>query len=105
MSCLFLRAYLETKEDRFLTAAEDGVKVFNISSIDCRVRAVFMDKFELYEEYPTNPSTFILNGFMYSLLGLNDLKSVSVKLKDEVRRLYLSGLRSLEAMLPKLPQK
>ena len=76
--------------------------MFNISSTDGGVKAVFMDKFEWYEEYPTNPSTFILNGFMYSLLGLYDLKSVSVKLKAEVWRLYLylSGLISLEAMLP-----
>ena len=38
----------------------------------------------------------------HSLLGLYDLKSVSVKLKAEVWRLYLylSGLISLEAMLP-----
>lgn len=97
---VLVRAYLETKDDRFLTAAEEGVNVFNISSRDGGVRAVFMDKFEWYEEYPTNPSTFILNGFMYSLLGLYDLKSVSVKLKAEVQRLYHSGLRSLEAMLP-----
>lgn len=74
--------------------------MFNISSSEGGVRAVFMDKYEWYEEYPTNPPTFILNGFMYSLLGLYDLKSVSVKLKAEVRRLYQSGLRSLEAMLP-----
>lgn len=97
---VLVRAYLETKDDRFLTAAEAGVKVFNISSSEGGVRAVFMDKYEWYEEYPTNPPTFILNGFMYSLLGLYDLKSVSVKLKAEVRRLYQSGLRSLEAMLP-----
>ena len=37
-----------------------------------------MDKYEWYEEYPTNPLTFILNGFMCLLLGLYDLKSVSV---------------------------
>ena len=75
---VLVRAYLETKEDRILTAAEDGVKFFNT----------------------TNPSTFILNGFMYSLLGLYDLKSVSVKLKIEILKLYLSSLRSLEAMIP-----
>ena len=95
-----MRAFLETKDERFLAAAEDGLKVFNMSSREGGVRTVFMDKYEWYEEYPTNPSTFILNGFMYSLLGLYDLKSVSVKLKAEVQRLYQSGLRSLEAMLP-----
>ena len=39
---VLVRAYLETKDDRFLKAAEDGVKVFNISSSEGGVRAVFM---------------------------------------------------------------
>ena len=29
-----------------------------------------------YEEYPTSPPTFTLNGFMYSLLGLADLRGL-----------------------------
>ena len=73
-----VRAYLESKDDRCLAAAEDGVRVFSISSSEGGVRAVLMDKYEWYEEYPTNPPTFILNGFMYSLLGLYDLIKVSV---------------------------
>lgn len=29
------------------------------------------------EEYPTTPSSFVLNGFMYSLIGLYDLKETA----------------------------
>ena len=97
---VLVRAFLATKDPAYLAAAEDGAKVFNVSSRQGGVRAVFLDKYVWYEEYPTNPSTFILNGFMYSLLGLYDLKTVSVKLKDEAERLYLAGLESLAAMLP-----
>ena len=97
---VLVRAFLATKDPAYLAAAEDGAKVFNVSSRQGGVRAVFLDKYVWYEEYPTNPSTFILNGFMYSLLGLYDLKTVSVKLKDEAERLYSAGLESLAAMLP-----
>ena len=62
------------------------------------------------EEYPTNPATFVLNGFMYSLLGLFDLSDMLVKTKlaeDEHEKTFLrvdelleDGLSSLKAMLP-----
>ncbi len=35
--------------------------------------AEFLGSLPWYEEYPTSPSTFILNGFIYSLLGTNIL--------------------------------
>lgn len=31
------------------------------------------DKIVWYEEYPTTPGLFVLNGFIYSLIGLYDL--------------------------------
>jgi len=95
---VLVRAYLNSGKNEYLAAAEKAIKVFNISSIDGGVKAVFMDKHVWYEEYPTNPSTFILNGFMYSLLGLYDLKTV--KPGSEARQLYKSGLESLQALLP-----
>lgn len=33
------------------------------------VAAEFLGSLPWYEEYPTTPATFILNGFIYSLLG------------------------------------
>ena len=33
------------------------------------VVAEFLSSLPWYEEYPTSPPTFILNGFIYSLLG------------------------------------
>ena len=59
---------------RYLEAAEAALSPFLISSSQPGgIRAVFMNQFHWYEEYPTNPSTFILNGFIYSLIGLFDL--------------------------------
>ena len=73
---VLVRAFLNSGDQKYLAAAEKAVGVFNVSSTEGGVRAVFMDKHVWYEEYPTNPPTFILNGFMYSLLGLYDLKTV-----------------------------
>jgi len=97
---VLVRAFISTRDERYLTAAEDAVALFNISSRDGGVKAVFMDRYVWYEEYPTSPPSFILNGFMYSLLGLYDLQSVSVKLHAHVSQLFKAGLESLAAMLP-----
>eukprot|EP00092_Neocalanus_flemingeri_P004031 GFUD01004338.1.p1 GENE.GFUD01004338.1~~GFUD01004338.1.p1 ORF type:complete len:566 (+),score=104.01 GFUD01004338.1:934-2631(+) len=95
---VLVRAFLTSGDQKYLAAAEKAVGVFNVTSSEGGVRAVFMDKHPWYEEYPTNPPTFILNGFMYSLLGLYDLKSIS---KGKVaKHLYESGLESLMALLP-----
>ena len=97
---VLVRAWTITKDPRYLAAAEAGSRVFNISSTHGGVKAVFLDKYTWFEEYPTNPPTFILNGFIYSLLGLYDLKTVSTKLKVQISQLFQSGLDSLAAMLP-----
>jgi len=95
---VLVRAYLTSGDKEYLAAAERAIGVFNISSIDGGVKAMFMDQHVWYEEYPTIPSTFILNGFMYSLLGLYDLKTV--KPGSLAKQLYERGLESLQALLP-----
>ena len=97
---VLVRAYANTKDERYLRAAEAGLAVFNISSQQGGVKAMFMEKYVWYEEYPTNPPTFILNGFMYSLLGLYDLKTVSHRMRQQAEELYQAGIESLAAMLP-----
>ena len=97
---VLVRAFISTQDDRYLIAAEDALTLFNISSREGGFKAVFMDRYVWYEEYPTSPTSFILNDFLYSLLGLYDLQSVSVKLQAHVSELYQEGLESLAAMLP-----
>ena len=97
---VLVRAFIATQDDKYLIAAEDAVSLFNISSRKGGLKAVFMDRYVWYEEYPTNPPSFILNGFMFSLLGLYDLQYVSVKLQAHVSQLFKEGLESLAAMLP-----
>ncbi|KAM3927221.1 D-glucuronyl C5-epimerase isoform 1-T1 [Leptodactylus fuscus] len=96
-----VRAYLLTKEQVYLDSALKATSPFKLPSEKHGVKAVFMSKYDWYEEYPTTPSSFVLNGFIYALLGLYDLKETAgEKTGKEARLLYDRGMESLRAMLP-----
>ncbi|NWV75427.1 GLCE epimerase, partial [Dasyornis broadbenti] len=96
-----VRAYLLTKEPAFLSAALRATAPFKLPAERRGVRAVFMERHEWYEEYPTSPSSFVLNGFMYALIGLYDLKETAgERLGREAALLFERGLASLKALLP-----
>jgi len=95
-----VRAYIKSSNPVYLRVAEKALKIFDISSAQGGVKARFLDKYDFYEEYPTTPSSFVLNGFIFSMFGLYDLKQVaSGPGLETVTRLYNEGLRSLKAML------
>ncbi|XP_046376711.1 D-glucuronyl C5-epimerase-like [Haliotis rufescens] len=97
---LLVRAYWKTKAQKYLIAAIDAMKLFEISSEQGGVLAKFAGEYDWYEEYPTTPSSFVLNGFIYSLLGLYDLKeTASGEAADMANNLYKRGLTSLKFML------
>jgi heparosan-N-sulfate-glucuronate 5-epimerase len=55
--------------------------------------------FDWFEEYPIasdGGGTFVLNGFLYALIGLHDFSPHS----PSSRALFQRGLRSLQALLP-----
>ena len=98
---LLTRAYLYTKNSVYLTAALKATKLFKIKSRDKGVLTTFMNQYPWFEEYPTSPSLFVLNGFIYSLLGLYDLKlTAGPQDGAEAAELFDQGMRSLKAMLP-----
>ncbi|KAF6023816.1 hypothetical protein EB796_017883 [Bugula neritina] len=98
---LLVRAYLKYKKPEYLAAAGRGLRIYQKLSTEHGVRARFLDKFNWYEEYPTTPPLFILNGFIYSLFGLYDLAQVSQgQTKVTAQQLYSDGMKSLKVMLP-----
>lgn len=98
---LLTRAYLYTKTPAYLRAALRATKLFKVKSKDKGVLTTFMNQYPWYEEYPTSPSLFVLNGFIYSLLGLYDLKlTAGPQHGTEAAELFDQGMRSLKAMLP-----
>nr|XP_022341393.1 D-glucuronyl C5-epimerase-like [Crassostrea virginica]XP_022341394.1 D-glucuronyl C5-epimerase-like [Crassostrea virginica]XP_022341395.1 D-glucuronyl C5-epimerase-like [Crassostrea virginica]XP_022341396.1 D-glucuronyl C5-epimerase-like [Crassostrea virginica]XP_022341397.1 D-glucuronyl C5-epimerase-like [Crassostrea virginica]XP_022341399.1 D-glucuronyl C5-epimerase-like [Crassostrea virginica]XP_022341400.1 D-glucuronyl C5-epimerase-like [Crassostrea virginica]XP_022341401.1 D-glucuron len=98
---LLVRAYVASKDRTYLEAAGKALDIFDIPSSKGGVLAKFLDSLDWYEEYPTTPSSHVLNGFIYSLIGLYDLKEMATgSVKDKATDLYDKGMRTLKAMLP-----
>lgn len=98
---LLARAYYHSKGDtRYLKAAIDGMKPFRVAAQKGGVRTHFLGKYVWFEEYPTSPPSFVLNGFIYSLLGLYDLYSIAThNISNEASVLFEQGMHSLKKML------
>ncbi|KAL6726881.1 hypothetical protein Aduo_008809 [Ancylostoma duodenale] len=105
---LLTRAYAATHNITYLVAASKALDLFGADASDGGVRNTLFN-YVWYEEYPTSPGSFVLNGFMYSLIGLFDLSNVSIDddVPDEVRIgserasvLFSEGMDSLRALLP-----
>lgn len=96
------RAYQLTGVRDYLKAAVRATSLFELPANKHGVVNMFMGLLPWYEEYPTTPPTFVLNGFIYSLVGLYDLKMTLGHGEDfEVaHRLYTAGVESLEKLLP-----
>lgn len=98
------RAYATTGQQHYLDTALRAVGPFKVRAESRGVATTFLGKFVWYEEYPTVPSSFVLNGFIYSLFGLYDLKSTCNNhgpgLCSDAGRLFADGMVSLKRMLP-----
>ena len=109
----FLQKTTDSTGDEYFQALLDLMQPFKIDSKDHGVRNFIFGKYVWYEEYPMQPNgQFVLNGFMYSLVGLFDallacnsesenpqipLASSCFKLSQE---LFCAGLDSLFTCLP-----
>lgn len=99
---LLARAFYHSGGNKkYLKAAVNALKPFKVPSAQGGVLARFMGLLPWYEEYPTTPGSFVLNGFIYSLLGLYDLHQVAPKSKGgkEAGLLFDQGMNSLKKML------
>lgn len=83
---LFLRYYQISHEEKYLELSQ---KAFDFLKNDVSEKGVrrYDENGDLwFEEYPSKPSSFVLNGFIYTLLGLYDLYRVTgdKKVKDDI---------------------
>ncbi|KAH7719377.1 D-glucuronyl C5 epimerase [Aphelenchoides avenae] len=92
------RAYHVTQEEKYLKAAERALELFKKPASEGGVTNRLFER-DWYEEYPTTPGSFVLNGFLYSLIGLHDASALPA-LHNESSTLFAAGLRSLVALLP-----
>ena len=69
-------------------------------TVDVKNGGLCADFFEYpyYEEYPTAPASYTLNGFMFTLVGLHDLYSITGD--KQAKKLYDNGIKTLDYCLP-----
>lgn len=91
-----VRAYRLNGDAALLTLCEKGTRVFELAVGEGGVRTL-QDGRVLYEEYPGYPLARVLDGFLFSLLGLYDLLAETSALR--VFRLFSEGLAGLIATI------
>ncbi len=72
----YLRMYQLTGDKNLLVFANKAYKFLNIDVKDGGVMTRDAKDFLWYEEFPSTPSSYVLNGFIYTIFGLYDLYRV-----------------------------
>lgn len=94
---LLARIYYVTEEEKYLKAAKLAMLPLTIDVEQGGLCADFFG-YNYYEEYPTIPASYTLNGFMFTLIGLHDLYSITGD--KQAKKLYDDGIKTLEYCLP-----
>ncbi|XP_061711746.1 D-glucuronyl C5-epimerase [Cydia pomonella] len=98
---LLARAFHRSGDAAYLRAAKKALYLLDVPSHAGGVKAMWMDKHVWYEEYPTKPPLFVLNGFIYTLLGLYDLHVIEGENSISLaKKMFDDGMASLKTLLP-----
>lgn len=90
------RAFHLTGDDRYLTAAQRAVRPFFLTIESGGVAADFAGH-DYFEEYPTEPPLFTLNGHLFALIGLFDLAAAGY---PPAAHLFEKGIETAVVALP-----
>lgn len=92
-----VRGFRMTRERRLLELCLGATRAFEKDVNDGGVRT-FEGNHVLYEEYPAHPLSRVLDGFLFSLLGLYDLFAETGE--SRVFQLFADGVDGLKHLLP-----
>lgn len=95
---ILLRAYQQSGNKAYLTVAEKALIPFTLPVSEGGVTS-FTPSGPFYEEYPSDVPVLVLNGMIFSLLGIYDFVRAFPE-KEVARTIFDSGLNTLEALLP-----
>lgn len=96
---LFLRAYQHFNEVKYLDLTHRIFPFFDIEFKDGGVKRIDENGFLWYEEYPTDPPSFVLNGFVYTIFGILDYYRVTGD--EKAKKLYDECIKTLVANVKK----
>ncbi|KLU99036.1 hypothetical protein C9I90_02845 [Photobacterium aphoticum] len=92
-----VRAHSLLGDEGYLDSARSALQIYSVPVSSGGVLDYY-DSRPVYEEYPTTPSSHVLNGFIFALLGLYDLQEYDSNIY--ARDLYEEGFNTLENILP-----
>lgn len=91
------RMFEITNDSVFLEFSEKIFNTFNLSTDKGGCRTTDDNGYIWFEEYPSNPSSFVLNGFLFALFGIYDFYISTNSYKGKL--LFDEGVKSLIANL------
>lgn len=103
---VFARAYDVTGDARYLeagakalefllTPVEQGGTLATLADLDPS-----LGRYLIFEEYVTEPASYTLNGYMFTLLGLYDWSTLEHPSAATAQRYFTRGLETLRKILP-----
>ena len=103
---LLLRAWQITGDEKYLDASKKALVPFTFDILQNGVTAHLLDGKPFYEEYVAAAPTMVLDGHIFSLLGLHDFVRAVPQEKDAknhklATQLFEDGVQSLIEWLPK----
>ncbi len=96
---LYLRAYQLLGNEAYLETAEKAFKFFQYDYTEGGVKRIDENGDLWFEEYPTDPASYVLNGFVYTFFGILDLYRVTGS--KEAKETYDACIQTLENSLHK----
>ena len=95
---VFIRAFLLTNNEYYLELAKKAVNSYMIEYEDGGIRQYDGEGNVYYEEYPGNPTSHVLNGFIFAIWGLYEHWIVTGD--DVCYSLFQEGVKTLKNRLP-----
>lgn len=92
-----VRAYLVEGDLQYLDFAERALGVLEVPVANGGVRSDSQWGY-MYEEYPSDPYSHVINGFLFCLIGLFELGSIGGS--QRAQRLFDQGIHTLTKVLP-----
>jgi len=92
VSVLVRAAQLEGN-NKYLDIAEKAVNIFDFPVHEFGVMSNFSDGGIIFEEFPTSSTNGVLNGFIFSILGLYDLFTFTKN--EKAKKLFTQSIQSL----------
>jgi hypothetical protein len=100
---VYARAYARTKDQKWLAAGNSALRFLQVKMpagpmTDLSALDPSLAHYIFFAEYPTKPTVYTLNGYMFTLFGLYDWWKVAGS--EEAGKLFRSGIDTLKVILP-----